>query len=40
MEEAGLGHIPNLLVQELEAVSGLTFPAGYNKDIRPMYHLW
>ena len=28
------------LVEELEAVSGLALPPGYNNDIRPMYHLW
>jgi hypothetical protein len=40
MEAEGLGHIPNQMVERLEAATGNTIPPGYKAGLEPMFHLW
>lgn len=40
MEADGLGHIPNHMVERLEAATGYVLPPGYKEGLEPMFHLW
>eukprot|EP00878_Enallax_costatus_P011622 GHUV01012131.1.p1 GENE.GHUV01012131.1~~GHUV01012131.1.p1 ORF type:complete len:755 (+),score=214.24 GHUV01012131.1:258-2522(+) len=40
MQEMGLGHMPGEMVNQLEAVWGVKFEAGYNGKLEFMGHLW
>lgn len=40
MQDMGLGHVPGEMVDQLEAVWGVKFEAGYNSKLEFMGHLW
>lgn len=40
MREAGLGHVPGEMVDEVESVFDVKFPPGYNPALSFMGHLW
>jgi hypothetical protein len=40
MRDAGLGHVPGQMVEQLQAAWGMSFEPGYNADVSFYSHLW